>query len=67
MEQGWDKRQANQVRGTGLDNNIVDINENYINYTNYNPKLVHKVDGLAVADTGTTRLYLTLDSPWDNK
>ena len=40
--------------GAGLDNDIVDMNENYINYINYNPKLVHEVDELAVAYTGTT-------------
>ena len=42
------------------------MNENYINYINYNPELVHKVDKLVVADTGTTGNYLTLDSPCDN-
>ena len=25
------------------------------------------MENLAVADTGTTGHYLTLDSPWDNK
>ena len=43
------------------------MNENYINYINYNPELVHKVDGLEVTDTGTTGNYLTLDLPCDNK
>ena len=51
------------MRGEGLDNDIVYINENYINYINYNPKLVHEVDELAVAYTGTTEHYPTLDSP----
>ena len=43
------------------------MNENYINYIQYNPKLVQTVDGLAVADMGTTGHYLTLDLPHDNK
>ena len=43
------------------------MNENYINYIHYNPKLVQIVDGLAVADTGTTGHYLTLDLQCDNK
>ena len=53
----------------GLDSNIVYTNENYINHINYNPKIVKEtdVDELAVADTGTTGYYLTLDSPCDNK
>ena len=38
----------------GLDNDIVNININYINYINYNTKLVQTVDELAVTDTGTT-------------
>ena len=37
----------------GLDNDIINININYINYINYNTKLVQTVDELAVADTGT--------------
>ena len=53
--------------GAELDNDIVNNNENYINYINYNPKLVHTVDELAVADTGTAGHYLTLDLPCDNK
>ena len=54
MEQVLDQRRTNRVRGgLRLDNDIVDMNENYINYTNYNTKLVNKVDELAVADTGT--------------
>ena len=45
MEKGLDQLQANRVRGgAGLDNNIVDINENYINYIYFNPKPVNKVD-----------------------
>ena len=43
------------------------MNESYINYINYNPKLVNKVDELAVADTGTTGHYLTLESPCENQ
>ena len=42
---------------------MVNINENYINYIQSNPKLVRPMDDLAVADTGTTGHYLTLDSP----
>ena len=37
----------------GLDKDIVDINANYINYIQSNPKLVLSVEDLAVADTGT--------------
>ena len=52
----------------GLDINIVDINENYINYINSNSNLVKEtdVDELAVEDTRTTRHYTTLDSPYNN-
>ena len=50
-----------------LDKDIDNINENYIHYIQYNPKLVQTVDELAVEDTGTTGHYLTLDSPCDNK
>ena len=46
---------------------IVNINENYISYIQFNPKLVQTVDDLAVEDTGTTGHYLTLDSPCDKK
>ena len=54
--------------GAGLYSDIVDINENYIHNINSNPKLVEvtDVDELAVADTGVTEHYLTLDSPYDN-
>ena len=38
-----------------------------INYMQSNPKLVLPMDELAVADTVTTRHYLTLDSPCSNK
>ena len=41
---------------------MVNINENYINYIPPNPKLVLSMDNQAVADTGMTRHYLTLDS-----
>ena len=53
----------------GLDSDIVDINENYINYINYNPKPIKEtnVDELAVAETGATGHYPTLDSTYDNK
>ena len=53
--------------GAGLDKDIVNINENYINYIQSNPKLVLSVEDLAVADTGTTGHYLTLNSPFCNK
>ena len=43
------------------------MNENYINYIQYNPKLVQTVDNLTVVDTGTAGHYMTLDSPCDNK
>ena len=46
---------------------MVNINENYINYIQSNPKLVLPMDDLTVADTGTTGHYLTLDSPCSNK
>ena len=69
--QTWNKEWINggptEWGGAGLDKYIVNTNENYINYINYNPKLVQIVDNLAVADTGTTGHYLTLNSPWDNK
>ena len=41
--------------------------KNYINYIQYNPKLVLPMHVLAVADKVTTGHYLTLDSPCDNK
>ena len=43
------------------------MNENYINYIQSNPKLVLSVEDLAVADTGTTGHYLTLNLPCCNK
>ena len=46
---------------------MANINENYINYIQSNPKLVQSMDDLAVADTGMTRHYLTLESPCNNK
>ena len=46
---------------------MADINENYINYIQSNPKLVLTKDELAVVDTGTTGHYLTLDLPFSNK
>ena len=64
--QGWTEREerhgtrnrstAGQLSegGGGVDNDIVDINENYVNNINSNTELVNKVDGLAVEDTGTT-------------
>ena len=46
---------------------MVNINENYINYIQSNPKLVRPMDDLVVAETGTTGHYLTLDLPCNNK
>ena len=46
---------------------MVNINENYINYIQSNPKLALPMDNLAVADTGKTGHLLTLDSPCSNK
>ena len=51
----------------GLDKNIVNINEIFINYIQSNPKLVQRMDNLVVADTGTTGHYLNLESPCNNK
>ena len=51
----------------GLDKDIVNTNENYINYIQSNPKLVQTMDNLSVADTRTTGYYLTLEFPCDNK
>ena len=50
-----------------LDKDIVNINENYVNYIQCNPKLVLSVEDLAAEDTVTTGRYLTLDSPCSNK
>ena len=41
--------------------------ENFINYIQYNPKLVQTVVETAVEDTRKTGNYPTLDSPCDNK
>ena len=53
--------------GAVLDKHTVDMNENYINYIQYNPKLVQTVDALAVADMRMTGHFLTLKSPYNNK
>ena len=50
-----------------LDNNIVNMNENYINDIKYTTKCLQTVDGLEVAGTGTGGHYLTLDLPCNNK
>ena len=50
-----------------MDKDIVNTNENYINYIQSNPKLLQPMDNLEVVDTGTRGHYLTLDSPCDNK
>ena len=42
------------------------MNENYINYIHSNPKLLHKVDELSVADMETKGNYMTLDLPCEN-
>ena len=53
----WNKEWTNggptEWGGAGLDKDIVNINENYINYIQSNPKLVLSVEDLAVVDTGT--------------
>ena len=46
---------------------MVNMNENYINYIQSNPKLVRQMDDLELADTGTTGHYLTFESPCNNK
>ena len=46
---------------------MVNINENYLNYIQSNPKLVVSVEDLAVTDTVTTGYYLTLNLPCTNK
>ena len=51
----------------GLDKDIVNISENYINYIQSKPKLVLSVEDLAVADTGTTGHYPTLNLPLSKK
>ena len=43
------------------------MNENYIDYIQYNPKIVQTVNDLAVEDTGTTVNYLSLDLTCNNK
>ena len=53
--------------GEGLNEDIVHMNENYMNYIRSNPKLVQPMDNLSVADSITTGHYLTLDSPCNNK
>ena len=51
----------------GVDKDIVNINENSINYIQSNPKLLLSVEDLAVADTGTTGHCLTLNTSCINK
>ena len=63
----WINGRTTEWGGAGLDKDIVNMNENYINYIQSNPKLVQTVYSLEVAATGTTGNYMTLDSPWDNK
>ena len=57
-ETTWNKEWTNggptQLGEAGLYKDIVNINENYINYIQSNPKLVLSVEDLAVADRGTT-------------
>ena len=69
--QTWNKEWINsgptKLGGELFYKDIVNMNENYINYIQYNPKIIQTVDDLAVADTGTTGHYLTLDSPCENK
>ena len=67
----WNKEWTNggptEWGGAGLDEDIVNINDNYINYIQSNHKLVLSVEDLEVADTGTTGHYLTLNSSCSNK
>ena len=69
--QTWKKEWINggptKWGGAGLDKDIVNINENYINYIQSNPELVQTVDDLEVAETGKTGHYFTLYLPWKNK
>ena len=67
MDQRGTNGEPTEWGGTGLDKDIVNINANYINYIQSNPKLVLSVEDLAVADTGTTGHYRTLNSPCCNK
>ena len=67
MEQGVNYGEPNNRGGLRLDKDIVNINDNYINYIQSNPKLLQTVDELAVADTGMTGRYMTLDLPCYNK
>ena len=61
----WNKQWINggptEQGGVGLDKDIVNMNENYINYIQSNPKLALSVEYLAVAGTRTTGHYLTLN------
>ena len=50
-----------------LDKDIVNMNENCINYIQSNPKFVQTVNELAVTDMGTMGNYLNLDLPCNNK
>ena len=63
----WSNRGPTKQVGAGLDKDIVNINENYINYIQSNPELVQTVDDLEVAETGKTGHYFTLYLPWKNK
>ena len=66
-KRNWSTGDQQSEGGAGLDKDIVNINENSINYIQSNPKFVLSVEDLAVADTGTTGNYLTLNSPCTNK
>ena len=63
----WTNEGPTELGGVGLDKDIVNINANYINYIQSNPKIVLFAEDLAVSDTGTTRHYLTLNSLCCNK
>ena len=56
----WINRGPTEFGGARLDKDIVNINENYINYIQSNPKLLLSVEDLELAFTGTTGHYLTL-------
>ena len=54
----WIKGGPTKWGGAGLDEDIVNMNKNYINYIQSNPDLVRTVGELSVADTRTTGHYL---------
>ena len=63
----WTNEGPTELGGAGLDKDKVNMNENYINYIQSHHELVLSVEDLAVADTGTTGHYLTLNWPCTKK